>query len=82
MSQNLMQQLARYEGYCCVYKYIKSFDGLFATDVAFRLGVAPITIRKWRRRIARGKVTCGHGATGCKGCIYNNPANKPPQNTP
>ena len=80
MSQNLMSQLAKYEGYCCVYGFFFAQEGRSNKDIAEWLGVTPNTIRMWRKRIDRGEISCGHGATGHNGCIFR--SDKRFQNTP
>lgn len=82
MAQNLMQQLAKHEGYCCVYKFIRTFRGETSKAVAAKLGVTPVIVRRWRKRIRDGEVSCGYSATGCSGCDNVNVGTKRDQNTP
>jgi len=82
MAQTLMKQLAAYEGYCCVYLYIKSFAGQESATVARRLGVSRNAISIWRKRIRNGEVVCGHGCTACGKCENSNKPDTDIQNTP
>lgn len=68
MASTLMQQLAKYEGSCCVYSYIKSTADQDARELAEHLGVDHHTILRWRKKVFLKQVTCGHGATGLDGC--------------
>lgn len=70
MSQNLMSQLVKYEGACCIYAYFTWNKDKTNRELADHLGVSTNTIRVWRRRIKNLEVGCGYGASGESGCIY------------
>jgi len=82
MPQDLMKQLAKYEGYCCIYKYIRAFGNTPTKKIAKKLGVSTTSILRWRRRIKDREVTCGYGATGCGGCESVNVGTTRTPNTP
>jgi len=63
-----MQQLIKFEGSCCIYKYIKDTSDKTAQEIADHLGVDVLTIARWRKRVASGDVGCGYGASGKDGC--------------
>ena len=80
MSQKLMAQLVSYEGECCIYAYFARRSKESNKQMAEHLGVHPHTIRMWRKRIAKGEITCGYEASGKGCCLYHPEINN--QNTP
>lgn len=80
MSQNLMSQLVKYEGECCIYGYFAKRVDKTPRELADHLGVSCNSIRVWRRKISEGKVTCGYGASGKGECRFH--CQNIAQNTP
>lgn len=60
----LMEQLAEYEGFCCIYLFIKSQRGK-SSEVAARLGVSVGTINDYKKKIRAGECYCTFSAD-CK----------------
>lgn len=64
MRKSLMQQLARYEGFCCAAHYIEAHSSLSTKDVAARLGVHRRAVNKWRIKILRPESFCSSPVIG------------------
>lgn len=79
MTNNMMAWIAKREGYCCLYKMIRHYDGLSSTSAAKRLGVAAKTVNFWRARIRTGECLC---MQTCDDPILNPKGVTAPQKTP
>lgn len=60
MRKSLMQQLAKYEGFCCAAHYIQAHSPLSTKEVAARLGVHRRAVNKWRIKILRPESFCSN----------------------
>lgn len=45
-------------GYCCEHWFWEYFADVSSELIAARLGVAPRTVRKWRKRFTDGELSC------------------------
>ena len=54
----LMQQLAEYQGYCCVRDMLQKNQGKRSEYLADRLGVSRRAISDWRKKLREGRCEC------------------------
>lgn len=61
-----MQQLAEYQGYCCVKVMIMDTGKERSEDLADRLGVSQRSITDWRKKVREGDCVCKQLST----CVF------------
>lgn len=56
MGRTLMEQLAKFAGYCCSYNLLMHNKKVTTASLARRLGLAKGTVQHYRRALGAGKL--------------------------
>lgn len=54
----LIEELLEAEGACCLYGYLMQHSDKSSQELADHLGIAPRTIRHYRKKVVDGKLFC------------------------